>query len=396
MSSTATRWFVPDQEFHRTINDDAVVGQTATSVFADLSKTDNAPTRIIGANDTFFTEYHRLHSERCYDFAVQGQLVYADVDDENPEHKEKIDEWAKAIPFEEETSRTKLIKKELLLWAVDKSVSNYHPDEYGWYVNEEDRWTRKESWILKDLQMFLFKGFLEPSLISRILTATIAEEKEDILYMMSGQMQHPIKRPVLALIDLIDSKQTTEVGETKGWAIGFDFVKELLIIKPFLSKAGTHPLGAKWYGAVAQDGVSFCGTLEEFAKAYIELGESVGADANHNGFKLLVHTLAAEWMDGLGSDLYTVHDIELRKAERNIWEAMMSIPFPAVQKTKKEDAKSIEPFVQLLSTIERQEIALRDSAVEAEKQGDAETAQNAAKLYESIHGQIKAFIEKAV
>lgn len=378
------------------MSDYALARRSAASVREEILDIDNAA-RIVNAEDTFMTEYFRLCFEPCYDFAV-GRLVYADVDDEDPSHKEKVNEWTKETSIQGESENTKEIKKELVKTLVDKWYprERFPPEKNEESTPEDDR----ERWTLRDLKWLTRRGLLEVDIVSLILTADTVEEKRQILNLMSGQTRYPTKRPVLALVDMIDSKQTTELGETEGWVIGYDFIKELLVIKPFVSKGGNHPLGARWYGDVAQDGVSFSGTLQEFATDYIELGKTVEAGNKDDGFKMLVHTLAADWMVPFETDLETVFGAEfhadllsVKEAAEKIKKAMEETKFPAVEKNKKVNESETQPFSWLLNMIESEEATIRDAAVDAKERGQEKIAQNAAKLYESIHKQIKAFIE---
>lgn len=393
MASTADRWFGP--EFDLSIDDYALVGQSAISVREALLETDNAVHRIsLDPDATFMTEYDFLNRiprpdsmARCYDFGVHGRLVYADVDDQDPAHKEKINELAKMIPIEEESEKTTEIKNELVNLYSDVGYSQLSQDE-------------RERWTLKDIDLLSRQGLLEERIFSHILAAKSVEEKEEILNFMSGQTKNPAKRPVLSLVNMIDSKQTTDVGETEGWVTGYDFIKDLLVIKPFVSKEDNHPLGAKWHGDVAQDGVSFSGTPQDFAKAYVELGKSVDAGNSVDGFKMLVHTFAARWIDHFGTAFVTVYGKEfyadllaVKEATGKIKKAMEEIKFPVVQKNTKRHGFEFEPFFWMLSMIELEESIIRDAAADASNRGDEKIARNAAKLYESIHKQIEAFIE---
>ncbi|MCJ1461439.1 hypothetical protein MMC07_000036 [Pseudocyphellaria aurata] len=98
---------------------------------------------------------------------------------------------------------------------------------------------------------------------------------------------------------MVDSRQATEKGESKG---------------TLFSKEENHPLGRKWHCNVANDSVSFSGTPSEFTKAYIDFGKAVEAGNKDDGFKKLVHTSAADWIDrfsrDLGSAYGAAHDIE--------------------------------------------------------------------------------------
>lgn len=395
MTSTADRWFVPDHEYFHCSNDYALVRQPAALVREDLLETDEATMHLGDADDTFLTEYHRTDYEPCYEFAAHGRLVFADVDDEDPTHKEKVyGEWAKEIPAEEESEKAAETKKVIIKACVDVWFPAGDRSEGGENILQDER----ERWTVRDLKFLVRNGLLDEPIISHILTAKSVQEKEEILNLMSAQDKRPTKRPVLALINMIDSKQTTQVGETEGWVIGYDFVKELLVIKPFVSKGGNHPLGGKWHGDVAQDGVSFSGTPLEFAKAYVELGNAVEAGNKDNPFKMLVHTIAAKWMGAFGTALVAAYGTEFeqhllatKEAKEKIKNAMEEIKFPFVEKKKKEPTLAIEPFLHLLTHIEAEEDLIRNAAVDAKAQGHEKIAQNAAKLYESIHKQIKAF-----
>lgn len=397
MSSTAERWFVPDQEYYESISDYALVGQSTSAVRMVILFTNEMRFHISYAEDTFMSEYYRVYDEPCYEFAVKGRLVYADVDDGDPAHKEKIyGEWAKEIPIEQESEKTIAAKKKFL----DACVEGFYPTkdinrDDGEDVPRKDR----ERWTQNDLKTLIWKGVIKAPIVSQILTAKSVEDKEEILNIMSDQTGRPTKRPVMVLINMIDSKQTTEVGETKGWAIGYDFIKELLVIKPFDSREGSHPLGGKWHGEVDPDGVSFSGTPLEFAKAYIELGKTVDAGSQDDGFKMLVHTFAARWIHRFGADLAAAygsdfHDdlLAMKVATVKIKKAMEEIKFPVVEKNKKEDGSdATQPFWSMLCMVQSAEGDLRTDAVAAKEQGEEKIAQNIAKLYEHIEKLLKAF-----
>ena len=395
MTSTADRWFVSDRQYHLSTNDYALVRRSTASVHEDLLETDMIRTRVIDTEATFRDEYDQIKFEPCYEFALHGRLVYADVDDEDPAHKEKVfDQGVKETPIEEDSEKTADTKKELIKvcgeawYSKDDDSEN---DEESMSQEERERWTQR------DLKMLIRQGLIEPPICSLLLTAKTVEDKEEILSIVSGQSKRPIKRPVLVLVDMIDSKQNAEVGQTEGWVIAYDFVKELLVIKPFISKKGKHPLGEKWYGDVAQDGVSFCGTLKEFAKTYAEFGNTVDPANKDDGFRMLVQTVAARWIDFFGKDLVAAYGTEfqpdllaVKEANEKILKAMENIKFPTVQKNEKPGYE-IEPLLWLQSVIETEEAGIRDAAVDAKEKEEEKVAQDAAKLYESVLKQIKDF-----
>lgn len=404
MSSTADRWFVPDHEYFKSIRDYAVIGWSATDVRDCLDLKDKSRLHFTDEDATFMTEYDPPDVwdlqviERLYNFGHPGRLLYADVDDKDPAHKAKVyGEIAKEIPIEEKNEKTtevmkQLVKKLAPIWYKQKDV----PEDQKESAQEEN-----ERKALNRLEGLIEKELVTPRIASCILTAKTVEEKKEILNLFSGQTSHRTKRPVLSLISMIDRK-TTEMDKTVGWVTAYDFIKDLLLIKPFVSKAGKHPLAEKWYGDVAQDGVSFCSTPQDFTKAYIQWEKTVDAGkANeHDGYKMMVHTRAAEWIYHLGIIFETVYGSEfhadhlaLKEAIAKIKEAMEQLKFPIVEKDETDRKFDFLPMRCLLDELESDESWIRGTALEAREKGEEKIAQNAAKLYESIHEQIKAFIE---
>ena len=83
--NTAKRWFVPDQE------DYALVNIPESVVRANINKYDNA-VRGLFAEDEYFSSYRGLYNKILSPSSCP--LIYADVDDTNSEHKQKLKERA--------------------------------------------------------------------------------------------------------------------------------------------------------------------------------------------------------------------------------------------------------------------------------------------------------------
>lgn len=380
MSSTADRWFVPQDEFYQCLSDYALVCYSTPCVRSLILETDRELVLDVDLDNTLDDKTVIAR----YEFAKQGQLLFSDVDDEDPVHKGKVyGEWAKGVPNKEEAENkaAEIIEackwqEVSMSWQQGRLRPEWNQGSYG------------------------DPGIIDDCTIPHILTAKTIEDKEEILHFMSGQIGLPTKRPVLILINMIDSMQTTETGETEGWVLGFDFIKELLVIKPFTSKGGRHPLGGKWHGDVAQDGVSFSGTPQEFAKAYAELGRTVEAGNKADGFRMIVHTNAAKWIveyrtafeQAYGTDFNT-DLLAIQKAMKTIIQNMKKIKFPDVEMKFKKERLTMGPFLAIQCYLEDGENALRDAAAEAKDRGEEKIAHNAAKLYESLYKQIKAFNE---
>ncbi|KAL9626213.1 MAG: hypothetical protein Q9204_007488, partial [Flavoplaca sp. TL-2023a] len=96
--STASKWFVPEDEYLASTEDYAMVGESALFVKNHLS--DNAAQRLAshlsGISDPNFHDiiYHRLHDGDLYrshgGASLGPQLVYADVDRDNEEHQRLV------------------------------------------------------------------------------------------------------------------------------------------------------------------------------------------------------------------------------------------------------------------------------------------------------------------
>lgn len=277
-----------------------------------------------------------LHS-----FSPEGRLLCADVNDKDPAHQEKVySKTSEEITVEEKSEIMKQLV-ERLAPPIYYKQGDAPEDEKN--VAQEKR--KRYTVTLMDLEELVEKKSLTTSIISCILTAKTVKEKEEILNLFSGQTSYPTKQPVGLWISLIDSNQKNEAGEAEGWVTGYDFIEDLLHIQRFVVKEGEISFPEKSNGEVAQDGVSFCGTPQNFLKAYIEWGKLFDfSNANyHDGFKMMAHTRAAKWIDFFGASFDSVYGPEFRADRLAIQEPMA--------KVKKAIAEEIN--FPMLETIEK-------------------------------------------
>lgn len=332
-SATASRWFAPSHEFYASLDDYAIVKVQSAYVRQARIHPDHGSNRVGFREPSFSDILSSLRLNPCYPFATEGQLVYADVDEENPKHKEDVyGRIAKEVPLdaESESESVKSARKHLIEhlateWFKSESGNPTENDDNDKDVSEaHHRLSRTKAMFTGMLQ----DGVIDDAVIEYILGAAETETaKRDLLNIVSSQTRHRSHRPVLVLVDLIDDMQSSEVGVTTGWVIGYEFVENLLIIKPFLSTPDRHPLGGSWYDSLPDDGISFFGSPATFVEKYYynttqgAVDDDVAdADADqtppatatsaspfppHHGFQPLIHTIAAKWIHRLWDSLFS-------------------------------------------------------------------------------------------
>lgn len=402
MSPNINDWFAPDHEFRLLKNDYAVVNQSASSVLSETLTVNEVSCSDMQPNETFGTLLAGLKYDTCYEFSYPTRLLFADVDDTNPAHREKVyGKWAKETPLKQASEKSTAVQKAL----VQDLVTKWHASaSFKGYETQEQH----EEWVREGLQIAIdYNEGLDKHILAHLLTAKTADDKAELLTFLSGQSKHPTQRPVLVLVGMIDSEQSTEAGKTEGWVIGHDIVQNKLIIKPFVSQPGKHPLGGKWYGPVADDGVSCTGTPHDFAAAYIALSQSP-SPTPQTAFRLLVHTVAAKYLRLNHTALSTPHPlpIALPDAIKAAKHVLATIPFRAQTKPAPEPPAddpaaaaataaavvvAIEPFRFMQNWLEMEEAVVRDAAVGAKEMGEDKVATNTARVYERIYEIVKGF-----
>ena len=247
--------------------------------------------------------------------------------------------------------------------------------------------------------------FSGPRNLDRKITYTLfelgsPEERQLFLHMVSGHTRVKDKRPLILLIRMINTEQTTMPDSITGYAIGFNVLEGRLIIKSFYSDKCTHPLTSPWTPAIQRDEISFYGTRLEFAYEFVpELPESRGSDLH---IKLLVHEHAVSFLldhwDGLFRFVISSEDsaslrnkVYIFRAKRT--EIIQAYRFPVKQKVGEITPAVVENFQDLRDTLLDREKGFKDNALRAKRDGKEQVAENAAKAYEKLLGIINAFIE---
>ena len=381
--ATAKRWFVPKSEYRYKTEDYALVGETAEQVSQEISAYDNE-TRHEWAEELENNSQWlaRLgYCTGCYGFAMQGKLIYADVNEKDPKHKEKVyGSLAREPDLEAETEEAATAVRELVEFSKEEQESDDMPPVL----------------FTKALRT----GELELEIVDYLIQLKTKEATQTLLNVLSRQSKRKTPRPVMILLAMIDKGQTDKRGLTEGWAISYDFLKGLLIIKPFSSKNDRHPLCDAWYGKVSDDDVSFIGTPALFAKNFVDLGGQIGSNTKFDGLKLLVHSFVAGWILQQWKGLSSVEPgIWTEVFRDNILDALDKLDtilkastFAVKEKIGKQKLP-MEAFDFLAKQLADEEGHFRLSAIEARKNGNKEAAQDAAVFYERLMKDLKSFNE---
>ncbi|MCJ1228973.1 hypothetical protein MMC12_005637 [Toensbergia leucococca] len=399
-SSTAIRWFVPDSEFDLSVEDYAVAGAFTCDIRAcisDQDTLDHHPQRT-----TYYDIVSGAGTGRgCYAFGRWGTLIYADVDENDPNHKEEIyNVRAKELPLQEEDIKMVELKKKFQL-AID--ALDLTDDQE---IREHNEWVKEhDALITERATRPIATPWLNPDQIDYLMGLVNQEEQRDLLSALSGQSKIKTQHPVMMLVNMINKGQNFEIGVTEGWVVAYDFAKDLLFIKPFVSTKDHHPLGGKWQVEPNDDGVSICPTVPGmFMKNLIELAEGPEDKDQAHSFRMAIHVIVAKWvqehwtaLSGIsGSDHGELLTDELKSSSaaaiKMMKKQLKETPFPSKEKAPpaKEPIWEIEA---MQTWLEDHEPEMRYTTVKLKDKGKENVAENIAKLYEEMLKALESFNE---
>ena len=430
--ATATKWLVPDAEWYARESDYAVVKGFSNIIRREIREGNHDYPETLSDGSIFPIYFSQLIRGQgrwvgYYDFATIGRMLWADVDDSKPEHEKEVQEATiKTVEIDLKDG------PHAAVWKEAKSI--LFKERVHYFEEEDEEMKKQEEASLIESQLFCVeRGELRPEMLNMMLTHfKEPEKKQQIIEVVTDQAGQTVKRPLMILAGLIDSVHTPIRGEKKGWTVGYDIIKDILICKPFFSDEKHHPLGGSWYVDVAEDGVSFSWSPKVFIEEYLKLGDTLEAKfasgeikekpatkrEEEDGeeldlelsdtpfaFRLAVHTVAAKfilkhWAGFVNSRpdiskedaaaLYTkVKDAKI-KIKRNL----RKIQIPVVAKAENPDKKLyVYAAEEMEWELVEHEDLLRRGAVKAKEQGREKVAKNLALLYERVMGMVKAFNE---
>ncbi|KAG7004370.1 hypothetical protein G7Y79_00026g059540 [Physcia stellaris] len=444
---TATRWFVPDHEFYATDDDYAVVGMSEKLVRRQiddgnndgiLQSPDGSPECVIYFDELLSKTIGR--QTPCYDFAVSGRMLWADVDDSKPQHRSEVQALVKDKGSSKEGDYEDIWKEfwplmDIALKAqIEKVKSKRGESKISAPDGDEDKCNQdlRERYLYRRLREWCKHGCLEPVVFNTLFTGLkTAEKRQAMINMLTFQAPSGKSRPLMVLVSMVDSLQTSRFGEKEGWAVVYDINRDLFICKPFFSNEERHPLTSPWYTDVKDDGVSFSWAPRIFIEQYLELSDMLDVKLGSGiirekqvtqeeketdgevpdleildkafAFRLVLHTNTARFvlthwsaMVESRSESSKEYQAELyskvKDAIRKLEGILRRVHVPVVAKPEKIDKKfHVHAVEDMEWALEEQEAYFRISAVLAKENGHPKAAENVAKLYKSILGMIKGF-----
>ncbi|KAL8938774.1 MAG: hypothetical protein Q9216_003720, partial [Gyalolechia sp. 2 TL-2023] len=391
--STADRWFVSDAAYHAATRDYAVSGCTTQEIKQDTLDHDFEPRYFLHfPTPRSFAHVHDLirHHRHGYAFATLhfNTLIFADVDQSNPDHeKETRANAAAAEELEKPTEQNDAVRAKIvteLLDAWKKRAIKPPPDMPDFPVEKLEFTEDSVGIYFHD-----FLGSLPPDLFGIVAGLSEEEERKEALMLMSGQLLMPteVQRPVLVLVNIIDTAQSTTIGASQGYRIAYDPLSKELIIRPYTSDEQTHPLGDSWYADLpVDDGICFRGPHKDFVARFLAFMKDINEDrvqaAEAEGFKFLVWAAAMEWLVGQwycffdeSEQMFQQHDDDgglawedAYKAFRQLEKKFSTVKFPlpkarkVQERYKGDDVLDIE-VLDFKERVEELEGFLREAAV---------------------------------
>ncbi|KAL8718752.1 MAG: hypothetical protein Q9225_004149 [Loekoesia sp. 1 TL-2023] len=423
--SSSSFWFAPDAEYYAATEDYAIVNESASWVRRGLYEEelflhDDDENSNDGENDLGKECKLTLRDVltdpiaygNCLGLRTDTQLLYADVDSNDPSHLEINKRVAKEGFLEEESDRSKKTKENLIDHLVSlshKPLDSYDSD-YGDIddvdeVDDPDEAKAKRERILRALERT--HGLVSPRKVDYILSLEDEGDRREVLNICSNQAIRKLQRPVILLVGMVEEPSAEESKTKKGWAIVYNLYNNRITVKPFLSDETHHPLAEKWDADLPDDGISLTGHPSAFVEKILQLQAEIESKKHEEdpltyASRILVYYLIAKWLvrhwkalTGIkqADDVAAMTDEGLEKVNeaKGIMlakSARIELPSKKQQPTAK---KAIRSFGFLLSDLEDYEMTIRSEAVKAKEAGNEAAAENAAKLYDQLREQLQAF-----
>ncbi|KAL8805268.1 MAG: hypothetical protein Q9182_002036 [Xanthomendoza sp. 2 TL-2023] len=393
--TTASKWFVPEEEFLARTEDYAVVGYSATWVknhlldtySADVDDVVNHPAMY---GDIFGTE----DGER---------LVYADVDRDNHEHQDITQDIAKggflAEDIDQETTKKLFDSLSIIHATHDIDIEDSAEDTQG-KTKREQRAARLERTLKQT-------GYVSSRMIDYVLELEGEENRRKVLAVLSRQNLRKVQRPVMLLIGMIDK---FSAGVREGWLIGYAFNTHNIIIKPYHADKTQHPLAEKWDVELPDDGISFRGRPSAFVSKLLEANAEIQKGYGDEdikdpllGFKLEVYYSAATWMVDHWKALASIEQVDgdipmtyegilaLDDLIEHIPEVKHPKPYHMTAYQQEVWTSKLNTLQCMQKILEDNEVSVRWDALEAQRDGQEAVAQKVAKLYEELLEKLQQF-----
>lgn len=448
MASSTDFWFQSDDEFYAAVEDNVVVGQTASMTrqglredepfafdgtdFDDDDHDENsAPVEEeeypLKLKDILLNPYHYGNSLGC---DADSQLLYADVDNHDSSKLDINQSVAKCGFLEEESDRSKLMKAKLLdhlaslplgwqsdnFWNTDPDLE-YEDSEDEDKIKEmrqklkketDERYGKKKDWdtfqrdrsfVERNLERDY--GLLCPDKVNYLLSLDEVDGRE-VLNIFSNQCKRKLKRPVVLLIGAVDKPSMQKPGTKEGWAVVYHFFSNKITVKPFLLDKTHHPLAQNWDTDVPNDGICLTGNPAIFVDKVLQLEADIKSELNEaHTSQILVYYVVARWLILHWKALSAIKDDgqatmtdenreKVSDAKRFMLRESAKIDVPR-EKPQPAPKKTIRVFEHLQAHLEDYEAAIRHEAIKAKDAGNETAADDAVKLYGKLTEMLQEF-----
>ncbi|KAL9009448.1 MAG: hypothetical protein Q9173_005523 [Seirophora scorigena] len=413
-TSTEKRWFTTDHEWSAATFDYAVARMSTDYIRQAIRLHDHRRSHFdFYSNDS--PTFLEIHEEFCAGYGpsftlYDDILVFSDVDQSNPNHEKDLRaKIARTKPLKQPTEQSNAVKEKLIQHLV-KTMGKHPPLSEPFMTVEEREPYFREIIEYPD-------GVLSHPFLKFITHLDSREEKHEALMLLSGQAPLPasIQRPVIVLASVVDTAQSTAIGESAGYITGYDILADKLIIKRYVSNDTRHFLADKWSteNLPADDEIAFAGTPMDFVRNCLPFVQSMtAADAaptEADGFKYLVWADVAEWLwyhapalptaDRTDADRELIAEIEKACRSRNLKRKFEDLPFPLKQKKEKEGEAGQERKEDELDrqvegwreTVGGWEPFMRSAAKKALEEGKEAKAKAAARLWDRVREAFEEF-----
>ena len=212
----------------------------------------------------------------------------------------------------------------------------------------------------------------------------------------------------MLLLHVLDSGQSSTEGQTLGWATAYDFLDNVIIIKPFVSKENHHPLGERWSDPVVNDGVAFRGSPQELLTLVTADEDPLSGNSQNFYFARIVREEAAGWVleyeRALGVDSHLCEGVEMLQAQRQDEagrEELAGVEFPNLVKGKGKGADGKDAwraevrwlYETMMAGLEGAEVEFRGAAVGAREAGREAVARNLVGFYERTMKDLEGLVK---
>ena len=214
-------------------------------------------------------------------FARPGAIIYADVGG-TQSHKAAMQdrEWRNEHKRGGEESEQFLADRTRVLELYKASMPGSEVDE-----DEETAF----------LKAHFDETYITPDMLDHLISLKTKEDKKRAMTLLSGEVTWKIPRPVMVLINMYEDCQATSLGNGSGYAMAYNVVEDMIIIKSYSSSLEHHPLDEPWNVTPKVGSLYFKGSPGAFAHR-IATRADLDEASPHYGFDLVNRVLVGEWI----------------------------------------------------------------------------------------------------